>query len=355
MRAWVEVDLGALCRNAAAVARHANVPLLPMVKADAYGLGAVAVARALERLEEVWGFGVSSVREAEELRRAGITRPIVCFTPLLPADLDAAERLDVIPALGDVHAIERWGSCERPWHLAVDTGMHRAGVPWRDVAALEPILRRHPPAGCFTHYHSAELDDGSMEVQEERFRRAVAALPARPAVLHTENSAAAARRSPSAWDLVRPGVFLYGVGSGSAAGIAPEPVVTLAARIVEMRSVPDGEGVSYDATWRARGTRRIATVPVGYADGYRRALGNRARAAVRGRPVPVAGLVTMDMTMLDVTDSPCEIGDVVTLIGPGAQDVASVAASADLSPYELLTGLRQRLPRRYVGGAGAAE
>jgi alanine racemase len=356
MRAWVEVDLGALCRNAAAVARHSNVPLLPMVKADAYGLGAVRVARALDGLREVWGFGVATVGEGEELRAAGIARPVVVFTPLRAADLDAAERLDLTPALGEWSTIERWASTRRPWHLAIDTGMNRAGLGWRDVAKLEALLRRSPPAAAFTHFHSAELDDGSMEEQEERFRSALAALPARPELLHAENSAAAARRSPSAWDLVRPGIFLYGVGSGGAAGIAPEPVASVRARIVEVRTVSDGEGVSYDATWRARGTRRVATVPVGYADGYRRALGNRARAAVRGRLVPVAGVVTMDMTMLDVTDCPCAVDDVVTLIGRDGDaelPLGDVAAAGEISPYELLTGLRQRLPRRYVGEEGA--
>jgi alanine racemase len=351
MRAWVEVDLGALRRNAATVARHTGAPLLPMVKADAYGLGAVRVARVLDAMHEVWGFGVATVREGEELRRSSITKPILVFTPLLARELDVAERLALTPALGDASAIARWITSRRPWHLAIDTGMHRAGVPWRDVASLDALLRESPPDGAFTHYHSAELDDGSLEAQEDRFRRAIAALPARPALLHAENSAAAARRSPTQWDLVRPGVFLYGVGSGARAGITPEPVASLRARIVETRSVPDGEGVSYDATWRASGMRRVATVPVGYADGYRRILGNRTDVVVRGRRAPVVGVVTMDMTMIDVTSCPCDVGDIVTLIGSDGAvslDVESVAAHGELSPYELLTGLRQRLPRRYV-------
>jgi alanine racemase len=352
MRAWVEVDLGALRRNAATVARHTGAPLLPMVKADAYGLGAVRVARELDAMNEVWGFGVATVREGEELRRAAITKPILVFTPLLARELDLAERLSLTPALGDATSIARWVTSGRPWHLAIDTGMHRAGVPWRDVASLDALLRESPPEGAFTHYHSAELDDGSLETQEERFHHAIAALPARPTLLHAENSAAAARRSPTRWDLVRPGVFLYGVGSGPGAGITPRPVASLRARIVETRTVADGEGVSYDATWRASGTRRIATIPVGYADGYRRILGNRAEALVRGRRVPVVGVVTMDMTMIDVTRSPCDVGDLVTLIGSDGGvllDVESVAARGELSPYELLTGLCQRLPRRYVG------
>jgi len=351
MRAWVEVDLGALRRNAATVARHSGVPIIPMVKADAYGLGAVRVARALDTMSEVWGYGVATVREGDELRRAGITRPIIVFTPLLPAELDGAERAGLTPALGEADAIARWQSTGKPWHLSIDTGMSRAGIPWSEVGSLAGLLRRGPPAGAFTHFHSAELDDGSLEAQEARFAQAIGALPERPALLHAENSAAAVRRTPSSWDLVRPGVFLYGVGSGAAASTAPEQVASMRGRIVDLRVVPEGDSVSYGATWRARGRRRIATVPIGYADGYRRALGNRAQGVLRGRRVPVAGVVTMDMTMLDVTDCPCELGDVVTLIGRDGGvllDLETVAAWGELSPYELLTGLRQRLPRRYV-------
>ena len=155
---------------------------------------------------------------------------------------------------------------------------------------------------------------------------------------------------PSRWSVARPGVFLYGVGSGS--GVEPEPVAHLRARVVDTRVVRDGETVSYGATWRASGTRRIATVPVGYADGYRRNLSNRGTALLRGRRIPVAGRVTMDMTMFDVTGTDAALGDVVTLLGSEGGQVITVpemAAAAELSAYEILTGLRLRLPRRYVG------
>jgi alanine racemase len=349
-RAWVDVDLGALRRNGAAIAARAGVPLLPMVKADGYGLGAVRVVRALEELDP-WGFGVATVREGEELRRSGITRPIVVFTPLLPAELDAVRRARLRPALESRESIQRWGVTGEPWHLSIDTGMSRSGVRWTDVADVRDLLELAPPEGAFTHFHSAELDDGSRAVQERRFAEALAALPFRPMLLHAENGAAAARSDGSRWDVVRPGIFLYGVGSGPGALIAPEPVVALRARIVATRWIEDGETVSYLATYRAAGRRRIATLPLGYADGYRRSLSNRATVIVNGRRAPVAGLVTMDMTMIDVTDTPCEVGDVVTLLGRDGDDlieVAELAEASDLSPYEILTGLRQRLPRRYV-------
>ena len=347
-RAWVEVDLGALLRNARRVMARARAPLLPMIKADAYGLGAVRVARALEAIEP-WGFGVATVGEGVELREAGIERPIVIFTPLLAADLADASRARLTPSLGSRTEIASWAYTGLPWHLAVDTGMSRAGVPWFEVAALADLLRAAPPEGAFTHFHSAEREDGSRDVQERRFDEVIDALPVRPRLLHAENSPAVEHRAPSRWDVVRPGVFLYGVGSDG--GIEPDPVVSLRARIVELRTVPSGDTVSYDGTWRAAGDRRIATLAIGYADGYRRALSNRGEALVCGGRAPVAGVVTMDMTMVDVTGIDCEVGDVATLIGAeGATriDVADVARLGELSPYEVLTSLRGRLPRFYL-------
>ncbi|MHB1310796.1 MAG: alanine racemase [Gemmatimonadaceae bacterium] len=353
-RAWVEVDLGALVRNGAALARYAGVPLVPMVKADAYGLGAVACARALEALDP-HGFGVATVAEAVELRAAGITRRIYVFTPLLPADYPAARAAGVVPTLGDPAAIAAWiGSGGGTWHLAIETGMHRAGVSWRQIGAVAELVRANPPEGAFTHFHSAERNDGSWQQQEARFREAVAALPATPRLLHAQNSAGIVRRAPSPWSFARSGVFLYGVGSGDGAALVPEPVVSVRARVLELHDLEDGDTVSYGASWRSVGHRRVATLGIGYADGYRRALGNRGPALLHGRRTTVAGVVTMDMTMIEVTDLPCAPGDVATLIGRDGGEfitVEDVAAVADfMSPYELLTGLRQRMPRLYSGG-----
>lgn len=353
-RAWVDIDLGALLRNGAAVAAQAGVPILPMVKADAYGLGAVRVARTLERLDP-WGYGVATVAEGEELRRAMITRPIVIFTPIFMEDFDGAVRANLTPSLGNAASIERWRETRRPWQLGIDTGMNRAGVQWDEVGALSDLLRTFPPEGVFTHFHSAERSDGSRKVQEERFARALAALPIPPAMIHTENSPAVEHGSTSTHTVARPGVFLYGVGSGNSPHIVPEPVVGLRARVIDLRTVPDGDTVSYDATYVAKGPRRIATLAVGYADGYRRAFSNRAAVLLHGHRVPVAGLVTMDMTMIDVTGVPCEIGDVATLIGTDGDasiEIGELAAVGDISPYELLTGLRSRVPKRYSGDQG---
>ena len=350
-RAWVEVDLGALCRNGAAIAARSGVPLLPMVKADGYGVGAVRAALALDDLQP-YGFGVAEVREGEELRRAGITRPIFVFTPILRDEIDGLRRADLTPALGDPAVIESWGRTGRAWHLQVDTGMSRAGMPWNEVGQHHDLLSRTPPAGVFTHFHSAELENESRATQEQRLAAALAALPARPAQVHAENSAAVEAQAPSPFTVCRPGIFLYGVQGITGGALVPEPVASIRARIVELRTVRDGESVSYDATWRAKGDRRIATVPVGYADGYRRSLSNVGFGLLHGQRVPVAGRVTMDMTMLDVTETTAALGDIVTLLGRDGGDVLTVgevSGLADVSPYELLTGLRLRLPRLYVG------
>lgn len=352
-RAWVEIDLGALVRNGERYARAAGVPIVPMVKADAYGLGAVRVAHALRSLKP-WAFGVATIEEGDELRRAGIEERILVFSPLLPSQFDAAQRGRLTPVLGDRGAIEAWIRRPEPWHLMIDTGMNRAGVPWREVANVRDPVAARPPEGVCTHFHSAELPDESRKEQERRFAEAVSKLPFEPKLLHADNSPAIEHRAPSPYSIARPGIFLYGVGSSDRATIQPDPVVAMRGRIVEVRVVQEGDSVSYDATWRAPRAGRIATVTLGYADGYRRALGNRAHALLHGQRVPVVGVVTMDMTMVDVTDKSCAVGDVVTMIGRDGEEllrVADAASAGGLSPYELLTGLRGRLPRLYTGSA----
>ena len=365
--AWLDVDLGAIRRNAERMHAAARVPIVAMVKADGYGSGAVAVARTLVRMgERLWGFGVATLLEADALRAAGIDARILCCTPLLPGELHAARRLDVRPALHRTEDILAWGATGAAWHLSIDTGMSRAGVRWDEVVSLMPALRRHPPEGVFTHFHSAEMEDGTQEVQEMRFERALAgvreALPG-SVLVHCDNSAGIASRaradrgSPGA--LARPGIGLY--GAVVTEFLALEQTVHLRARVIDIRVVHDGDTVSYGGTWRAVATRRIATVAIGHGDGYRRALSDRGVALLHGTRVPVIGIVTMDMTMIDVTDVSCEIGHVVTLIGrdgPECLTTDAVAASGALSPYELLVGLRLRVPRRYSAspedaGAGA--
>jgi len=350
-RAWVEIDLGALLRNAERYAKAAGVPILPMVKADGYGLGALRVAQALTAIKP-WGFGVATIEEGQELRASGIELPILVFSPLLPRQFDELRSASLRPVLGDIRAIMAWAPLGLPWHLAIDTGMNRAGVPWREVAGLQTLLASNIPEGACTHFHSAQMKDGSREEQEKRFAQCIAELPVRPALLHADNSPAIEHRAPSPFNLARPGIFLYGVGSGRGARITPDPVAAVRGRVVEVRAIKAGDSVGYDASWKATRDSRIATVSLGYADGYRRGLGNKAQVLVNGQRTPVVGFVTMDMTMLDVTDRSCAVGDVVTFIGRAGdatitvQDVAEVGG---FSPYEILTGLRGRLPRQYTG------
>ena len=359
-RAWVEVDLGALKKNAMMLAQSGGVPLLPMVKSDAYGLGVAQVVSALESLKP-WGYGVATVDEGAELRSLGIGRPILIFTPVLTQDFADVRAHTLMPTFGDEARIRAWQSSGGgDWHLAIDTGMSRSGAPWHLVESLREVLASAPPEGAFTHFHSADEENDSFAVQLQRFETAVRQLPARPRYLHAENSPALERRAPSPWDFARPGVGLYGVGKGlttrdAITGVTTTwpylPVASLHGRIVEIRDLAEGETCSYGATWAAHGSRRIATVAAGYADGVRRSLSNRGVALVNGVRAPIAGIVTMDMTMIDVTGIDCQVGDVATFLGrQGEQELrtADVAASGGLSPYELLVGLRLRAHRVYI-------
>ena len=371
-QAWIDVDLAAIRYNAERLRARAGAPLVAMVKADAYGLGAVAVARTLGAtfsdsaglgnadLQLVWGLGIATIAEARELREAGCLARLLCCTPLLPEDLVDAAALDVTPSLHTATDIQAWAAIQGgAWHLSIDTGIARAGIRWDRVAELRAVLQRCPPEGVFTHFHSAEEPNGSRELQEVRFakaRDALADVLPPNLLIHSDNSAAIAARADargvvhgaSDASLVRPGIALYGAGNHVSSQL--RQVFHLRARIVDLRDVHAGESVGYGATWSPTETRRIATVPVGYADGYRRHLSNRGDALLHGQRCPVVGRISMDMTTVDVTGISCAIGDVLTLIGTdGAHTLTTdaVAKSGDLSPYELLVGMRLRLPRLY--------
>jgi alanine racemase len=351
-RAWVDVDLSALRSNARTIASLTGSRLLPMVKANGYGLGAIPVARALEPLEP-WGYGVATVEEGAALRAAGIGRPVLVVSPLLPDLIDGYLAHDLRPAIGDPAALEAWTSrSTKPFHLEIDSGMGRAGVRWDDGAAIERValLLGESPGweGVFTHFHSADTDPDSAAEQWRRFQGVVAALPRRPPLVHAANSAAALRGRTYAADLVRPGIFLYG---GSAGGETPKPVASLRARVVAVRRLAAGEPVSYGATWRATRATTIATLALGYADGFLRSADVARRPArlvqLGGVASPVVGRVTMDLTMVDVADRTPAIGEVATVYG-AALSLDRQAEAAGTISYELLTALGSRVPRRYV-------
>ncbi len=350
-RAWIEVDLDALVDNARTVARTAGARLLPIVKANAYGVGAVAVSTALEQLDP-WGYGVATIEEGAELRAGGITRPVLVFLPARAQLFDQYERHRLTPALGDAGTIAEWTARgEHPFHVEIDTGMGRSGVRWDEVDELGPAVDTPYFEGCYTQFHSADRTDGSAERQLERFLAAVQRLPRRPALLHVANSAAALRGASFAFDLIRPGVFLYGGSPGD--GLPqPRPVVSVRARVLSVRRVARGESVSYNASWIAPRDTVVATLGIGYADGIRRTLGQSAKAHVllRGKRCPIVGLVTMDMTLVETGGLDVQVGDVATLVGEEAKDRITLEEftvwSGELQ-REFLTGLGARLPRVY--------
>ena len=331
------------------MARITGTRLLPVVKANAYGVGAVSVSRALEQVDP-WGYGVATVEEGAELRDAGITRPILVFMPTRAQLFNDYDRYQLTPALGDAGSIEKWTSRgNRPFHVEIDTGMGRAGVRWDEVDELARVLNTPSFEGCYTHFHSAERKDGSAELQVERFQQAVGRLPRKPALLHVANSAAALRGKQFAFDIVRPGIFLY--GAAPVAGFPePKPVVSVRARVLSKRRVRKGESVSYDASWVAPRDTTVATLGIGYADGGRRGVGLAKQASVllRGKRCPIVGVVQMDMALVATGTLEVQVGDVAAIVGADTTDRITLNEFATWSgelPHEFLTGLGNRLPR----------
>ena len=349
-RTWIDVDLSALVANARTVAARAGrARLVPMVKADGYGLGAVPVARALEAVDP-WGFGVATAAEGRDLRAAGVRRPILVIAPTVQAlDLVASHRLT--PALGSLAQVQRWLQVAPglAFHVEVDTGMSRAGFAWGEFGAAAAAFADAPGfEGVLTHFHSADDDPPSSRVQRERFAAALAALPRRPALVHAANSAGVLNAGADGEDLVRPGIFLYG---GGVSGHVPEPVVSWRARVIETRWREAGTTVSYGATYALAGRSCLVTVAAGYADGVRRASSGAGAALVDGRRLPFAGRVTMDMTVLDAGDREPAADAVATLIGRDGDvtiTLDDVARAAGTISYEILTGVGRRVERIYV-------
>ncbi len=368
--AWVDVDLDALLANLAAIRRRApGLRTLAVVKADAYGHGAVGVSRALERAGVEW-LGVALLEEGAELRRGGVERPILVLGTARPAKIALYRRYRLTPTISSLAELALW----REWaagevgpqevHLKVDTGMGRLGIAVDEVPAALALLRAEPRlrlAGLLSHF--AEADDPESPrnlAQEERFQAVLGQLAPRERAeieIHMANSAAALSRPAARFTLVRLGIALYGVDP-LARGADLLPVMSVRARIVQVREVPAGTPLSYGGRTVTRRRSRIAVVPVGYADGYAWRLTGRASALLRGRRMPVAGSVTMDMTLLDVTETGGEVGEEVVLLGrQGGEEVsaAELAGHAGTISWEILCHLGLRLPRRYLEGGEVRE
>jgi alanine racemase len=353
-RAWVEVSLAAVVENAHTVARTAGTRLLPIVKANAYGLGAVPVSRALEAVDP-WGYGVATIEEGAELRAAGITRPVLVLLAATAERFPEYRHARLTPVLDTGAALEAWlaggGDGSAPFHLEIDTGMARGGIRWDEMERVAALVDTPRFEGAFTQFHSSECADGSVRRQLERYQAALAALPRQPRLRHVANSAAALTEPTAALDLVRPGVFLYGGTPGGE--IAPgRPVVSVRARVASVRRVHVGDTVSYNARWTARRDTTIATLGIGYADGVPPSLGPDGHGTVllAGARRPIVGTVTMDLTMVDAGDLPVRVGEVATLLGTAdglTLTLAELSAASRVQPRGLLTGLGSRLPRVY--------
>ena len=363
-RAWVEVDLAAIRRNLNRVREvaGAHVKLVPMVKADGYGLG---VRRVLEAIRPAgpFGYGVATLDEGLELRQLGVSEPIMVYSPLPPDSLARCVAAGLIPAVSDLetlaalHRIAAPASGPRsaiPFQVEIDTGMGRAGFHLDESATWWSEVTRLTRAGLrlfgvFTHLHSADHPDlGSARAQVARFDRFVrGAAGIGPDVLvHCANSAGSLRLASRTANAVRPGIYLYGGDVGDPDN-PPRPVAAVRARVALVRDVPPGTTLGYGATYTSRDTERWAAAGIGYGDGLPRALGNRGWAIAGGCRVPIVGRISMDTTVVRVPGD-VSVGDIVTFVGRDGEaelSLEEVAESARTIGYEILTGLSPRLPR----------
>lgn len=368
--AWADVDLDALVHNLECMrARVAPARVLAVVKANAYGHGAPAVGLALERAGVDW-LGVALLEEGAQLRRAGVRTPALVLGTAQPPQLPLFRRYDLVPTISSLDQLALWASwvkesgLEQSFHLKVDTGMSRLGLALEELPGALEVVRREPRlqlVGVLSHL--ADADNLASPLNAEQRQRYAAALhlltsaERSRAWLHLANSAGALHHPESRFSLVRLGLSLYGLDpAGREAGL--RPVMSVRARIVQVRQVPAGTTLGYGGRRAVERPSRIAVVPVGYADGYSWRLTDKAEVLVRGKRVPVAGAVSMDMTLLDVTGSAAQLGDEVVLMGrQGAEEVTAseLALLAGTVPYELLCLLGLRLTRRYWRGGPGGE
>lgn len=363
-----EVSLAALqhnCRRAQALVGPA-VKVLAVVKADAYGHGAVAAACTFMEAG-AWGLGVSSVAEGLELRRAGLEAPVVVLGGTFAGEEDDVVRHELAVALWDLERAAALAAAGRAVgrrvavHVKIDSGMTRLGLDGAVVRAFGERLHGFGElevAGVFSHLASADaVDTAAARGQTARFMAAVEALAGsgiRPPLVHLANSAAVVAAPAAHFTLVRPGIMLYGYAPAPHLAERAEvrPAMRLRTTVAQTRTVRAGTAVGYAGTFVTARPSTIATLPLGYADGYHRLASNRARVLLRGRRVPVAGRVCMDHTMIDATDVPdARAGDGVVLFG--AQGRETIGADelggwCDTIAYEVLTSVGRRVPRVYV-------
>lgn len=373
---WAEVSLSKLRRNFRTIQRHVgtDVTVCAVVKADAYGHGTVACARSLEQEGATW-LGVTSTEEGVLLRDAGVRARILLMTGFWRGEQEDVVRHQLTPAVWQretvdalVAAAQKLNVASFPLHVKIDTGMARLGVPSPEAVAFVRELRRHACLqieGVFTHLASSEVvDAGSNPLQIANFDKVCSTLAAegvRPRYAHIANSAAIAANRNSWRNFVRPGISLYGYylpfvsATGATTderGLPVEPVLSWKTRIIGLREVGPNQPLGYNGAYVTRAKSRIAVLPVGYADGFNRQLSSQARVLLRGQVAPVVGNVSMDLTLVDVSAvSGAAIGDEIIIIGSDGEHTITAWEHATLAhtiPYEILCGISDRVPRRYV-------
>ncbi|HVF68779.1 MAG TPA: alanine racemase [Pyrinomonadaceae bacterium] len=367
---WAEVDLDALAWNYRAVCGRvgAGVKVMGVVKADAYGHGANACARRLAREGAEW-FGVATPEEAFELRRAGVEQDILSFGGFWEGQAEECLSMRVTPVVYRLDMAASLDSAARAVgkvadvHVKIDTGMGRLGVRYDEAGEFAEGMRAFRNIrvdGLMTHFAAADepARDCFTEEQLKHFREAVAAFRVRgysPTYEHASNSAATFAHPEARFRMVRPGGVLYGLWRDvlppTAEPPALRPVMSLRSRVILLKRVHAGETLGYGCAYEAAREMVVATVPVGYADGYVRALSNRGRVAVKDKLAPVVGRVSMDLTIVDVTDvEGVKVGERVTLMGADGElsiPAEDIARTAGTISYEVTCGVSQRVPRRY--------
>jgi alanine racemase len=385
---WADVSLSALSHNLHAIRDFVNPKsekratprkVLCIVKGNGYGHGGPQVAKALEKAGADW-FGVTGATEGEQIRKAGVRKPILALTSfwrgeeaqLLANNISPAIiRCEQLAALDSAATKRKFAKRSAGFHLKIDTGMNRLGIAPTDI---ECFARQYEKSsrlkleGVFTHFASSEVFDGPVagqnRRQEESFYKAVERLRSLgidPGIIHLANSAAIALR-PETWaDMVRPGAILYGYHPGydpierrvqAEKELPLRPVMSLRARIINIRNVPPGEGVGYGSKFLPARASKIAVLAAGYGDGIHRSLGNKGSVLVRGVLVPIVGIVSMDVTMIDVTDVPeVALGDAATFYGTDGEHALPanlVARGVGTVTSDLLCAVSARVPRIYL-------
>ncbi len=361
---WAEINLQAFCRNARVLAKRiSSSKIVAVLKADGYGHGSQALARALAALRgfPLWGFGVSSVEEGLRLRQAGICQRILILGSLFPFEsFEAAVRHRLTPTVASLAAAKALSRTalklkqQVPFHVKVDTGMGRIGMSpptFLKNADLLKNLKGLLFEGLYTHL--AQSDSVTCVNKQLGFFNKIIENTREKGyqiASHAANSEAVLRYPESHYDLVRPGLALYGISPAGARGsVRLDPVMTWKTKIVFIKTVPKGTQISYGGTFTTKRQSTLATLPVGYADGYCRLLSNKGQVLIKGRRCPVAGRVTMDQIVVDVTHVPgIDVGEEVVLLGKQKNDRISVeemSAWAETIPYEILCGISARVPR----------